>query len=343
MRRGVRCVRERRCSRRSPANTRSTTSRSTLREPRGAGPLRGQRDLPQRRALPDRRAPRNRRRCAAVTRAREWSRRSGRRHHASRRATTSWRRSSRAVAAAAIAPPGGRTSASWAPSCSSVRSWTARTGCTLKARTISQFLLISTFSPWSVVPEASLVKVPEDVPLETVCLLGCGVGTGFGSASNAAGVRPGRQRDRRWGSAASASTPCRARRIAGAAAVVAVDPVPFKREMAEKLGRHARLRRHRRGDRVRPLASPMGRARTRRSSPWMARPARTWPPAFEAISKGGTVVVTGMASHHTPPGIPVSLLMLAGYGKAHPGLPFRHVQPGRSTSCARSTSTAPDG
>ena len=64
---------------------------------------------------------------------------------------------------------------------------------------ISQFLLISSFSPWSVLPAASLVKVPNDVPLDVVCLLGCGVGTGFGSAVNAAGVRPGAQRDRDGG------------------------------------------------------------------------------------------------------------------------------------------------
>jgi Zn-dependent alcohol dehydrogenase len=43
-----------------------------------------------------------------------------------------------------------------------------------EGRDISQFLLISTFSAWSVVPEQSLVKVSNDVPPETVCLLGCG-------------------------------------------------------------------------------------------------------------------------------------------------------------------------
>ena len=49
--------------------------------------------------------------------------------------------------------------------------------------------------------------------------------------------------------------------------------------------------------------------------------------AFEAISKGGTVVVTGMASHHTPPGIPVSLLMLAGFEKRIQGCLFGMCSP----------------
>src|SRR5579871_6808798 len=56
---------------------------------------------------------------------------------------------------------------------------------------VSQFMLISTFSAWSTVHEDSLVKIPNDVPLETACILGCGVGTGFGSAVNAANVRTG--------------------------------------------------------------------------------------------------------------------------------------------------------
>ena len=49
--------------------------------------------------------------------------------------------------------------------------------------------------------------------------------------------------------------------------------------------------------------------------------------AFEAISKGGTVVVTGMASHRTPPGIPVSLLMLAGFEKRIQGNLFGMCSP----------------
>ena len=49
--------------------------------------------------------------------------------------------------------------------------------------------------------------------------------------------------------------------------------------------------------------------------------------AFDAISKGGTVVVTGMASHHTPPGIPVSLLMLAGMEKRIQGCLFGMCSP----------------
>ena len=61
----------------------------------------------------------------------------------------------------------------------------------LNGEDLHQFLLISTFSQYAVVSENSLVKVANDFPLDTICLLGCGVGTGFGSATNSADVRPG--------------------------------------------------------------------------------------------------------------------------------------------------------
>ena len=35
------------------------------------------------------------------------------------------------------------------------------------------------------------MKVDDDLPLDKVCLLGCGVATGWGSAVHAAQVQPG--------------------------------------------------------------------------------------------------------------------------------------------------------
>lgn len=56
---------------------------------------------------------------------------------------------------------------------------------------LGQFCLISTYSEYTVCPVASCVVIPKDLPLEKVCLVGCGVPTGFGSAVNAADVQPG--------------------------------------------------------------------------------------------------------------------------------------------------------
>lgn len=54
---------------------------------------------------------------------------------------------------------------------------------------ILQFLGVSSFSQYTVVPDTSLTKIKSDVPLDKVFLLGCGVTTGYGAAVNAAKVR----------------------------------------------------------------------------------------------------------------------------------------------------------
>lgn len=46
----------------------------------------------------------------------------------------------------------------------------------------------STFSEYTVVAAISLTKIDENAPLEKVCLLGCGISTGYGAALNTAQV-----------------------------------------------------------------------------------------------------------------------------------------------------------
>lgn len=53
---------------------------------------------------------------------------------------------------------------------------------------VYQFLGVSSFSQYTVVPDTSLAKIRNDAPLDTVFLLGCGVSTGYGAAMNAAKV-----------------------------------------------------------------------------------------------------------------------------------------------------------
>jgi S-(hydroxymethyl)glutathione dehydrogenase/alcohol dehydrogenase len=190
---------------------------------------------------------------------------------------------------------------------------------------ISQFLLISTFSPWSVVPDASLVRIPKDVPLETLCLLGCGVGTGFGSAVNAAAVKPG-DVVIVAGIGGVGINAVQGAVIAGAATVIAVDPIAFKRDMALKLGATSAFD---------SLAEATEAARSVTDGQGadaailtMAGPTgQDVAAAFDAVSKGGTVVVTGMAAHDTPPEIPVNLMLLAGYEKRIQGCLFGMCSP----------------
>ncbi len=56
---------------------------------------------------------------------------------------------------------------------------------------IFHYMGCSTFSEYTVLPEISVAKVNKAAPLEEVCLLGCGVTTGMGAATNAAKVKKG--------------------------------------------------------------------------------------------------------------------------------------------------------
>lgn len=47
------------------------------------------------------------------------------------------------------------------------------------------------FSQYTVVADISVAVVPEAAPLEKVCLLGCGITTGYGAALNTAKVEKG--------------------------------------------------------------------------------------------------------------------------------------------------------
>ena len=40
-------------------------------------------------------------------------------------------------------------------------------------------------------PEAAVIKVDKDIPLNVVSLIGCGVTTGVGAAINTAQIKPG--------------------------------------------------------------------------------------------------------------------------------------------------------
>lgn len=60
---------------------------------------------------------------------------------------------------------------------------------TCKGQSLFHFMGTSTFSEYTVVAAISLTKVDESAPLDKVCLLGCGISTGYGAALNTAKVR----------------------------------------------------------------------------------------------------------------------------------------------------------
>ncbi|XP_066487700.1 alcohol dehydrogenase 1-like isoform X2 [Tiliqua scincoides] len=62
---------------------------------------------------------------------------------------------------------------------------------TCQGKLIHHFMWTSTFSEYTVVPEASIVRIDSEAPLEKVSVFGCAFPTGYGAAINTAKVEPG--------------------------------------------------------------------------------------------------------------------------------------------------------
>jgi S-(hydroxymethyl)glutathione dehydrogenase/alcohol dehydrogenase len=56
---------------------------------------------------------------------------------------------------------------------------------------LKHFNFVSCFAEYAVVPEASAIPIPRELPLWEAALVGCGVITGFGAVRNVAKVKPG--------------------------------------------------------------------------------------------------------------------------------------------------------
>lgn len=100
---------------------------------------------------------------------------------------------------------------------------------------LGQMCLLGTFSEYTVVPTASVVKVDDGTALDKAALVGCGIPTGYGSAVRTAEVKAG-DTVVVVGVGGIGVNAVQGARIAGARYVVAVDPVAFKRECALEFG-----------------------------------------------------------------------------------------------------------
>jgi NDMA-dependent alcohol dehydrogenase len=100
---------------------------------------------------------------------------------------------------------------------------------------LKTMVCLGTFAKHTVVNQASCVKILDHYPLDKACLIGCGVTTGWGSAVYAAEVKPGDDVVV-IGIGGLGASAIQGARLAGAERIFAIDPVPFKLEMATKFG-----------------------------------------------------------------------------------------------------------
>ncbi|MFH5821872.1 NDMA-dependent alcohol dehydrogenase [Georgenia sp. AZ-5] len=94
---------------------------------------------------------------------------------------------------------------------------------------------LGTFAPYVTVPVDAIVKIDKDIPLDKAALIGCGVPTGWGSSVYAAEMQLG-DTVVIFGVGGVGMNAVQGARHRGAKNIIAVDPEPYKREMAPKFG-----------------------------------------------------------------------------------------------------------
>lgn len=104
-----------------------------------------------------------------------------------------------------------------------------------KGKQLFHFMGCSTFSEYTVVAEISLAKINDKAPLDKVCLLGCGIPTGYGAAVNTAGVEPG-STCAIWGLGAVGLAVIMGCKAAGATRIIGIDINPDKFKVAKEFG-----------------------------------------------------------------------------------------------------------
>jgi alcohol dehydrogenase (nicotinoprotein) len=156
-----------------------------------------------------------------------------------------------------------------------------------------QMCLLGTFSQYATLSVHSCIKVDDDLPLETVALVGCGVPTGWGTAVNAGGVRAG-DTVLVYGIGGVGINAVQGAAFAGAQYVIGVDPLPNKRDMAARLGAtHTAAGAAEALELVTELTHGVGADHALVTVGVVTEEVIT--AAFTAVRKRGSVVVTGLA------------------------------------------------
>lgn len=100
---------------------------------------------------------------------------------------------------------------------------------------IMQGVGVAGFSEYTVMPERAAIKIRNDAPLETVCLIGCAVTTGVGAVINTAKIQSGSD-IAVIGMGGVGLNIVQGARLAGARRIIAIDTMDNKLDMAANFG-----------------------------------------------------------------------------------------------------------
>jgi S-(hydroxymethyl)glutathione dehydrogenase/alcohol dehydrogenase len=151
------------------------------------------------------------------------------------------------------------------------------------------------YAQQTVVPTAAVVPIDDDVPLDLAALIGCGVMTGVGAVINTARVEPG-STVAVVGSGGVGLNVVQGARLAGAAVIIAVDPVEERRRSALDLGATHAVAPDGFGDLVADLTRGGGVDYAFEAS----GRAESLRPAILSTRRGGATVLVGLSNAELP-------------------------------------------
>jgi S-(hydroxymethyl)glutathione dehydrogenase/alcohol dehydrogenase len=166
-----------------------------------------------------------------------------------------------------------------------------------------------TFAEAMVVHEASLVAVETDLSDEQLALLGCGVTTGLGAALNTAEVVPGSSAAV-IGCGGVGQSVIQGVRIAGATTIVAIDPMPARRQASLGVGATHAVD-PAAGDPVEQVQAVTDGRGADYSFEVVGRP-ELMVQAFEMARPAGTVVLVGMPAKDATLTLPAMSAVFSG-------------------------------
>jgi S-(hydroxymethyl)glutathione dehydrogenase/alcohol dehydrogenase len=173
---------------------------------------------------------------------------------------------------------------------------------------IRHFAGVSTFAQLSTMPEAAVLKIPPDFPLDKAALLGCGVITGVGAVVNAAKVKMGHS-VAVFGCGGIGLNAVQGARMIGALKIIAVDVAPQKLAYAQQMGAtHLVDATH--DDPVAAIKDLTGGRGVEYAFEAIGLP-KTIEQAYAATRKMGTCVVIGLTRADTPVQINANELVYA--------------------------------
>jgi S-(hydroxymethyl)glutathione dehydrogenase/alcohol dehydrogenase len=172
---------------------------------------------------------------------------------------------------------------------------------------VNHFLQVSSYSARAVLPEASVIPVRRDAPLEVVCLVSCGVAAGAGAVVNRARVAPGSSVVV-IGCGGVGLNAIQAAALVGAARIVAVDVHDAKLEDAREFGATHVVNTAREADALTRIHELCGRGGADYAIEVVGS-AATIELALRAVHRGGTAVVVGIAPVGTRLSVDPALLL----------------------------------